>query len=61
MKSRRDFVTLEVLVKRDELDWLKHASKLRRLSVSEYVKRAVNTQLCKEGVDAVLFRTTERL
>lgn len=40
----------------DELDWLKHAASLRNLSMSEYVRQAINARLRREGVDAVLFR-----
>jgi uncharacterized protein (DUF1778 family) len=47
---------LVVRVSAEELDWLKHAAKLRHRSVSEYVKRALNAQLRREGVDAVLFK-----
>ena len=47
--------TLVVRGTQQEIDWVKHAASLRHLSVSEYVKRAVNAQLRKEGVDAVLF------
>ena len=39
-----------------EMDWLRHAARLRGVSVAEYVLEAVNVRLCKEGVDAVLFR-----
>lgn len=35
---------------------LRHAAKLSGLSAVEYVKEAVNARLCKEGVDAVLFK-----
>ena len=40
----------------DEYDWVKHAASLVHLSLAEYVKRAINASLRKEGVDAVLFR-----
>jgi hypothetical protein len=43
----------------DEYNWLAHAADLRHLSVGEYVKRAINAQFCREGVDAVLFRERE--
>lgn len=45
-------------VTRNELDWVKRAARLRHLSLAEYVKRAINASLQREGVDAVLF--TER-
>ena len=40
---------------KDEKDWLTHAARLRHLSVSEYIKEAINTRLRREGVDAVCF------
>lgn len=40
----------------EELDWLKHASGLRGLTVNEYVRRAINMSMRKEGVDAVLMK-----
>jgi len=42
-------------VSEDEREWVKHAAALRGLSLTEYIKRAVNASLCREGVDAVLF------
>lgn len=44
---------------KDELDWVKHAASLRHLSITEYVKRAINASLRHEGVDAVLFRESD--
>lgn len=46
-------------VTKDELDWVKHAAALREMSLAEYVRRAINASLLKEGVDAVLFRTSD--
>jgi hypothetical protein len=40
----------------EELAWVRHAARLRHLSMAEYVKRAINAALCQQGVDAVLFR-----
>lgn len=40
----------------EEADWIRHAAKLRGLSMSEYIKRAINASLRREGVDAVLFK-----
>lgn len=42
-----------------EVDWVKHAASLHGWSLSEYVKRAINAALRKEGVDAVLFGERE--
>lgn len=39
-----------------EYDWLAHAAKLRGLTIREYVVKAINASLRREGVDAVLFR-----
>lgn len=39
----------------EEYDWVCHAAKLRGLSLQEFVKRAINATLVKQGVDAVLF------
>jgi len=39
----------------DEMvDYLRHAASLRHLSIRNYVREAINRQLCKEGVDAML-------
>lgn len=53
---RKEQSRLIVRVSKDELDYVKHAAALRHLSMAEYVKRAINAQLRREGVDAVLFR-----
>lgn len=39
----------------DELRWVEHAASLRGQTAEEYVKRAINAALRKQGVDAVLF------
>jgi hypothetical protein len=41
-----------------EIDWLRHAASLKRVTVVEYIRRAINVQLCADGVDAVLFQET---
>lgn len=41
---------------REESDWVKHAARLRGMSWREYVRRAVNERLQRDGVDAVLLR-----
>ncbi len=53
---------LGVRVSAEELDWVQHAASLRALSLSEYVREAINARLRREGVDAVLLRerTEER-
>ncbi len=43
----------------DERNWVRHAADLRHLPIEEYVKRAINAQLRKEGVDAVLIRQSD--
>jgi uncharacterized protein (DUF1778 family) len=43
----------------EEHDWLKHAARLRHISVAEYIRRALNVSLRREGVDAVLFRESD--
>lgn len=43
----------------DELRQVKHAASLRGLSMAEYVKRAINHSMMREGVDAVLFRVAD--
>lgn len=52
-------IRIPIVVSLDEYDWVKHAASLRGLSVAEYVKRAINAQLRREGVDAVLIRERE--
>jgi hypothetical protein len=49
---------LVVFCSKDEAVYLQHAAGLRGLSVSEYVKQAINASLLREGVDAVLFRVS---
>jgi uncharacterized protein (DUF1778 family) len=46
-------------VSADELDWVKHAASLKSQTLAEYVKRAINASLRREGVDAVLFRQSD--
>jgi predicted DNA binding CopG/RHH family protein len=55
-KARKAPTRIVIRASEDELDWVKHAASLRQMSLAEYVKRAINTQLRREGVDAVLFR-----
>lgn len=43
----------------EERDWVKHAARLRGLSAVEYVRRAINMSLRREGVDAVLLAQTD--
>jgi hypothetical protein len=52
---------LEIACTDEELDWVRHAAKLRGLSLVEYVKRAINASLQREGVDAVLFRESNHV
>lgn len=47
---------LTIPVTADELAWVRHAAGLRRLSLAEYVRRAINQSLLREGVDAVLLQ-----
>ena len=50
---------LKVWMTDEEFEWVKHAANLRHVSLAEYVKRAINASLRREGVDAVLFRERE--
>jgi len=50
---------LRVPMTAEELDWVRHAAKLRHVSTVEYVRQAINTRLRHEGVDAVLLREVE--
>ena len=45
----------ELVITGSELDYVTHAANLRGQSLLEYVKRAINAALMKQGVDAVLF------
>ncbi len=56
----RDYGELVIRGTKEELDWLRHAARLRRVPVVEYAKRALNAQMRREGVDAVLFKESER-
>jgi uncharacterized protein (DUF1778 family) len=47
---------LNVRFSGEEIDYLKHAASLNRQSVAEFVRKAINTELRKRGVDAVLMR-----
>lgn len=55
-KPRKDTARLTMCVRAHELRWVKHAASLRGLSLTEYVKRAINASLRQQGVDATLFR-----
>ncbi len=48
-------VQISIDASKEEADWVRHAAKLHGVNVSEYVKRAINAALRKQGVDAVLF------
>jgi hypothetical protein len=50
---------ISVPVTTEELNWVLHAASLRRLTLVEYVRRAINLSLRKEGVDAVLLRQSD--
>lgn len=52
LSSSREVLTLSA----DEREWLEHAASLNGLTIREYVVRAVNDRLRKQGVDAVLLR-----
>jgi len=43
----------------EEQKWVEHAARLRDLSLVEYVRRAINAQLRREGVDAVLLHESD--
>jgi uncharacterized protein (DUF1778 family) len=43
-----------------EYDWALHAARLKRMTLREYVVRAVNDSLVRDGVDAVLLYENER-
>jgi hypothetical protein len=50
---------LEIIVTDDEAAQVRHAARLRHLSTGEYIKRAINASLRREGVDAVLLRESD--
>ena len=50
---------IKIPASRDEIEQLDLAASLRDLSVLEYVRRALNAQMRREGVDAVLFRESD--
>lgn len=43
-----------------ECEWLDHAAVLDGMTPREYVVRAVNERLARQGVDAVLLREREQ-
>lgn len=49
-----------VNVSEQERDYVEHAAKLRGLSLQQYVKRAINEALQRDGVDALLLKLRER-
>lgn len=51
---------IDLLVSRAELEQVQLAAELRHVSVDVYVKRAINGQLMREGVDAVLLEEKKR-
>jgi len=50
---------LSIPISAEELDWVEHAARLRHLPVVEYVRRAINLSLRKEGVDALLLAQSD--
>ena len=50
---------LGIYVSADERRWLLHAASLRHISLDEYIRRALNESLIREGVDALLIMTKE--
>lgn len=50
---------LNIPVTPEELDYVQHAASLRSLSLVEYVRRAINLSLRKEGVDALLLAQSD--
>lgn len=52
---------IRVEVTSNEKHHVQHAAGLRGLTTSEYVKRAINAQLRREGVDAVLIRQSDEV
>ena len=51
--------TLNLKLSAEELDWVEHAARLRHIPTEEYVRRAINLSLRKEGVDAVLLEESD--
>lgn len=49
-------VQVELRFSEDETEQLRLAASLKHMTVAEYVRRAINAQLRKEGVDAVLMK-----
>jgi len=54
-------VPLMVTVTADERDWVKHAASLKGQTLREYVIRAINASLRRDGVDAVCIRENGKL
>jgi hypothetical protein len=50
---------LVITVNRAEREQVKLAASLKLMSVREYVRRAINRSLVRDGVDAVLLRELE--
>jgi hypothetical protein len=46
---------IELYATREEYEQVKLAASLRHLSMPEYIRQALNAQMRREGVDAVLF------
>jgi len=59
IRAKGRIQSLLIMATRDEFDQVKLAARLRHMPIEEYVKRAVNAQMRKEGVDAVLFRESD--
>jgi len=45
---------MTVRMSQEELRWIAHAASLRQMSAHEYIRRAINEALVRQGVDAVL-------
>lgn len=43
----------------DELAWVRHAAGLVHLTPREYIRRAINDRLRREGVDALLLQQSD--
>jgi uncharacterized protein (DUF1778 family) len=57
--SERPSAPLYIRLTRDEVKQVKLAASLQGHTIEEYVKRAINAALRKQGVDAVLLKESD--
>jgi uncharacterized protein (DUF1778 family) len=50
---------LQITATEEEARWVDHAAALNHQTTEEFIKRAINARLQRQGVNAVLFRESD--